>query len=105
MERSKKVVFVSHCLLNQNTRSVGKSSYPGTVRELISMLSEAGIGIIQLPCPEIEFNSGLHRKNQVKKLSSSYKNACKKLSSNILKQIETYMAKKYKVIGIIVICS
>lgn len=101
MERSKKIMFVSHCLLNQNVRAVGKSHYPGPVTEVLNMISEAGIGMVQLPCPKIEFEGGLNRKDGVKKYTASYKNACEKLSLSVLKQIEEYMGKKYNVVGIL----
>jgi predicted secreted protein len=51
-ERSRRVVFVSHCLLNENTRYLGGAFRPGGVAELIAELDERGIGICQMPCPE-----------------------------------------------------
>lgn len=51
-ERSRRVVFVSHCLLNENTRYAGGATRPGAVAEIIDELIAAGYGIHQLPCPE-----------------------------------------------------
>ena len=51
-ERSRRVVFVSHCLLNENTRYAGGATRPGAVAETIDELIAAGHGIHQLPCPE-----------------------------------------------------
>ena len=51
-ERSRRVVFVSHCLLNENTRYAGGATRPGAVAEIINELIAAGYGIHQLPCPE-----------------------------------------------------
>lgn len=51
-ERSRRVVLVSHCLLNENTRYAGGASRPGAVAEAIDGLIDAGYGIHQLPCPE-----------------------------------------------------
>lgn len=51
-ERSRRVVLVSHCLLNQNTRYAGGASRPGAVAEVVDELIAAGYGIHQLPCPE-----------------------------------------------------
>jgi predicted secreted protein len=51
-DRSRRVVFVSHCLLNENTRYLGGAFRPGGVTELIAELDERGIGICQMPCPE-----------------------------------------------------
>ena len=51
-ERGRRVVLVSHCLLNQNTRNAGGATRSGAVAELVDELIGAGYGIHQLPCPE-----------------------------------------------------
>ena len=51
--RSKKVVLVSHCILNQNAISDGTADYPAAIKEIIYPLIEAGAGILQMPCPEL----------------------------------------------------
>ncbi|MDP1829834.1 MAG: 2-thiouracil desulfurase family protein [Archangium sp.] len=50
--RSRRVVFVSHCLLNENTRYLGGARRPGPVREVIDACLRSGVGMVQLPCPE-----------------------------------------------------
>lgn len=51
-ERSKRVVFVSHCLLNENTRYLGGAWRPGCVDELVDRFQQEGVGIYQMKCPE-----------------------------------------------------
>jgi uncharacterized protein YbbK (DUF523 family) len=51
-QRGRRVVLVSHCLLNQNTRYAGGATRAGAVAELVDELIGAGYGIHQLPCPE-----------------------------------------------------
>ena len=51
-ERSGRVVFVSHCLLNQNTRYLGGAFRPGAVHEVLDPYLRDGTGICQMPCPE-----------------------------------------------------
>ncbi|MFY9919384.1 MAG: hypothetical protein WAL26_13425, partial [Mycobacterium sp.] len=51
-QRGRRVVLVSHCLLNQNTRYAGGATRSGAVAELVDELIGAGYGIHQLPCPE-----------------------------------------------------
>ena len=48
--RSRKVVFLAHCLLNQNAIS---DVYPAAFRELVQFFLEHQVGIVQLPCPEL----------------------------------------------------
>ena len=103
MERSKRVVFVSHCILNQNAKAKDKEKSPGAIRELVELFSESGVGIVQIPCPQLEFVDGLGRKPGTKSSidSKKYRASCKRLSSSILKQAETYLARGYDVVGIL----
>lgn len=103
MERSRKVIFISHCILNQNAKAIGREKAPGSVKDLVDLLADSEIGIIQLPCPQIEFNDGLHRKPKTKEQydKKEYRNSCRKLSISLLNQIENYMSKNYKIVGIL----
>ena len=102
MERSKKVIFVSHYLLNQNSMARGRERAPGVVKELIELIAEAGIGIVQLPDPELEY-FGLDRSHKDKTSidTKAYRALCRKHACQILKQIEMYLKKNYSVVGIL----
>ncbi len=102
LERSKKVVFVSHCLLNQNSVPAGRERAQGAVKEIVEVLAESGVGIIQLPDPELEY-FGLGRKPKLKEAldSKSYRTVCKKHAAGILDQIEVYLKANYQVVGIL----
>ncbi len=50
--RSRRVVFVSHCLLNENVRFLAGAGWPGVVRDELDPYVAAGVGIVQMPCPE-----------------------------------------------------
>jgi predicted secreted protein len=50
--RGKRVAVVSHCLLNENVRYLGGAPRAGLVDEVVEPYREAGVGIVQLPCPE-----------------------------------------------------
>lgn len=51
-QRSRRVVFVSHCILNENVRYLGGAARSGSVDEVVDRLQAAGTGICQMPCPE-----------------------------------------------------
>ncbi|MBI4015136.1 MAG: DUF523 domain-containing protein [Candidatus Aenigmarchaeota archaeon] len=103
MQRGKKIVFVSHCILNQNAAAMGKAKQPGVFKDILDILGEAGIGLIQMGCPEMEFGSGLNRKPRSKSSydTKSYRTLCKKMAQDVIKQIELYLSKNYKVVGIL----
>jgi len=50
--RSGKVIFVAHCVLNQNARMVDVADFPAMFDQLCDYLQKSQIGIIQMPCPE-----------------------------------------------------
>lgn len=50
--RSGRVVFLSHCLLNQNVRYLGGATRAGAIDEIVDQYQREGIGICQMPCPE-----------------------------------------------------
>ncbi len=51
--RSKKVIFIAHCILNQNSISDGTAVFPAAFKDVIKILLDADIGIVQMPCPEL----------------------------------------------------
>jgi hypothetical protein len=51
-ERSGKVLFAAHCLLNENTRYMGGAFCPGIPPEFLRALSGLDCGIVQMACPE-----------------------------------------------------
>ncbi|NOZ81941.1 MAG: DUF523 domain-containing protein [Candidatus Micrarchaeota archaeon] len=103
MEKDKKVIFVSHCLLNQNVKASGREIPDSAVRELLGLFAEAGVGIVQIPCPQVEFGAGIQRKPASKSSydTEKYRSQCRKLSKMILKQIESYLKANYKVLAIL----
>jgi predicted secreted protein len=50
--RSMAVIFLSHCLLNENTRYLGGACRGGCVKEVIEQCIAHDVGIVQMPCPE-----------------------------------------------------
>ena len=65
-ERSRRVVFVSHCLLNENTRYPGGAFRPGAVTEVVEPFLRDGTGICQMPCPEQIAWGGVGKRHMVR---------------------------------------
>lgn len=51
--RSKRFVAVVECILNQNARDLGAACAPAMDSRLVQLCLTHGIGILQMPCPEI----------------------------------------------------
>lgn len=50
--RGGRVVFVSHCLLNENVRYLGGATRSGAIDEVVLAILDQGVGLVQMPCPE-----------------------------------------------------
>ncbi len=122
-KRSKKMVYLSHCLLNQNSRYPGIATHKGSIIELVDLIIEAGIGIEQLPCLECLGWGGVSRKSifkflpTIRRFSHSklfpvikffgqiwywhYKRLCKKIAKTVAKEFEDFKNSGYNIIGII----
>ena len=61
--RSGRVVLLSHCLLDENTRYPGGACRPGCVGEVVRQCLEREVGIVQLPCPEQHAWGGVRKRH------------------------------------------
>lgn len=113
--RSKRVVLVAHCILNQNAKLDRCAHYPGAVREIANILIDSGAGIIQMPCPEM-LCLGLARHaepdtpNDVPEEDTRIAclmnapeahSVCERLASEIVEQIADYKKNGFQVAGLI----
>lgn len=65
-ERGGKVIFLSHCLLNENTRYLGGACRKAGIDELIDELQKKGIGIVQMKCPEQKAWGGILKREMLR---------------------------------------
>jgi predicted secreted protein len=100
--RSGRIMFVSHCCLNQNAKVRGIAKYPGTIRPLFEMLLDANVGIYQLPCPEMTY-LGAMRWGQVKDQYDSpmFRRHCSNLAATVIEQAEEYLRSGHQILGFI----
>lgn len=101
MERSKRVIFISHCIINQNTVVCPLARAKGAYREIIEEIMNNGIGIHQLPCPEYR-HLGLKRepmdKNQYDTIE--YRNLCRNISQDTINIVKEYLDNNYEIVGL-----
>jgi predicted secreted protein len=120
-ERSRKVMFVSHCILNENVRYLGGAFRKNGVNEIIDELQKQGIGIVQMKCPEQMAWGGVQKryllfayglKNSMplayalrKPLISLFlwhtKRKYRKLAKQVASEIEDYFKSGFDVVGIL----
>jgi predicted secreted protein len=101
MLRSKNLIMVCHCVLNQNSVVCPLARTMGSFK-FVKKLIDEGIGIIQLPCPEFKF-LGTTRKPMDKEEYDipEYRSLCKGLLIPVIEDMEIYLKDGYVIKGII----
>ncbi len=100
--RSGLVVLLAHCILNQNTRARGVARRRGPFEEVVIFLAERGVGIVQLPCPELEFFQEIREPSAKDVLDTpEYHSFCRELANRAVNLIKLLLKQKLRVIGII----
>jgi predicted secreted protein len=109
-QRSKKVIVVLHCLFNQNARIDECAYFPGAMGEAAQVLTDSGVGILQMPCPEL-ICLGLDRSGRRRGdheigirealLEEDGQKACREMARQIIYQIEEYQKHGFQIIGVI----
>lgn len=104
-KRSRRIVAVINCILNQNARDFGAARYQGMNTDIIGILNKHGVGVLQLPCPEMSC-LGLSR-SRPKGLSirdvldtPDGRKCCMQLSTSVVDQIHEYIKHNCKVLAI-----
>lgn len=103
--RSKKIIFLAHCLLNTNAIAVGPMTptiWPAMIDEIIDVLKEKKVSIVQLSCPEQLFFGIVRGKDAKQKMDKpEFRNFCKKLAKESVSLIEKYKKNGFDVLGIV----
>lgn len=101
----KYIILVSHCMLNTFSKVESFGEEEGREearRKVMKTILDNGIGIIQLPCPELIMygtNRWGHVKNQFN--TPHFREVCKTEFEVYLQQIEEYINNGYNIIGIL----
>ena len=114
-QRSKKVLLVAHCVLNQSAKSAYCAYYPGVIQEVAEVLIRSRAGLVQMPCPET-MALGLARMAEpgfeltvaeddtriaVLLQADKVRQRCRELADDIMYQIEEYQKNGFQVIGVL----
>ncbi len=102
MHRQGNVVFLSHCILNQNSVVKPLARAKGGYNKIVEEIIKRDIGIYQIMCPENKY-LGLNRLPQTKEEYNNkyYRNICKDIAYEVVTDIEKYINNSNKVVGII----
>ena len=114
-ERSKRVVLIAHCILNQNAKIDRCAHYPGIMREVAQVCVDSGVGLLQMPCPELLY-LGLDRQVDAKvsrtiefedtrvaarMAEEGGQRLCRELARGLVHQIEEYQKNGFEIVGVV----
>lgn len=98
--RGGRIVFVAHCLLNQNAKVAGVAGYRGVVVPLVELLTRFGVGIVQLRCPEMD-HLGPHRPLGTDTVDQydtpSYRALCARIAARAAAEARSFETAGYQV--------
>ena len=102
--RGGKIIFVSHCILNQNAKVRGIAAFPAAIRPVVDLLLDHDVAIYQMPCPEMAY-LGAMRWGQVRDQYDSpmFRRHCQNLADQTLDQAREYLRAGYRVMGFIMV--
>jgi len=91
-----KVVFVSHCILNQTTRARwregGASRERGMLRDIVEVLSRNGVGTVQMECPEFSlFGNPRPPKTKDGYDTPQFRERCREIAERTCERLERYL--------------
>jgi predicted secreted protein len=113
--RSKKVILLAHCVLNQNAKIDACAHYPGAIKEVTDSLLEREVGFIQMPCPELfclGLDRGAHINNKGTVETEDTRVAqcmdkrlprkiCKAFVDSLIYQVEEYRKHGFCIVGLV----
>ena len=91
-----RVVFVSHCILNQTTRARwrggGASREQGMLRDVVEVLFRNGVGAVQMECPEFSlFGNPRPPKTKDGYDTPQFREKCGEIAERTCDRIERYL--------------
>ena len=113
--RSKRVVVLAHCLLNQNAISDGTADLPSQFDGIVEFLMRRRIGFIQLPCPEflcLGLDRGdahgadrplLQENTRIREAmgEAAHVSVLREKANDLVQQIRQYQSHGFEVLGVI----
>ena len=104
--RSYRFVCVIDCILNQNARDAGAAASPAMNYKVIQLCHNYGVGLLQMPCPEIAFlgfsrNSPAGTSIRASLDTSDGRSHCRKLSIDIVNRVEEMISQGAKLVAVL----
>jgi predicted secreted protein len=104
--RSRRIVLVIECILNQNARDNGAATFPVLNWEVLRLCDAYEVGVVQMPCPEIAFLGFARSRPRGMSIRAALdteegRACCRRISVTIVDRIQEYVRQGYQVLAIL----
>lgn len=99
-KRERRVIFISHCWLNVNTRFPEGAVFPGANTMLMKTLLDSGLGVIQMPCPEYRC-LGLEKYKYGVVVKDELRSCFRNIARDVVLEIKDYRELGFDIVGIL----
>jgi predicted secreted protein len=104
--RGGRFVVVIECLLNQNARDRGAAAYPALNDAVLALCARHGVGLLQLPCPEIRCLGpdrarppGVRIRDRLD--TPAGRQCCREISDEVVERVRGYLAQGVELLAIL----
>lgn len=100
--RSKRIVFVSSCLMNTNNKVLELARYGGFSKEFVDTLQKYDLGVQQMDCPETLY-LGIQRWHHTKNLYDNvgFRRHCRTLAEKEVDYMVCYQQMHYETVAVL----
>lgn len=103
--RSRQMVAVIDCILNQNSRDTGVATYPAMNWDILLLCQAYNVGILQMPCPEMAFLGWKRARRPDESIrdvldTEGGRKNCRRIGVDVADRIEEYIRQGYLVLAI-----
>lgn len=104
--RSHRFVAVIECALNQNARDTGAACFPCMNFELLELCHRYGVGILQMPCPEVAALGPERKRPPGQSLRAAMdgdagRSTCRALACEVSDTIDAYAARGCELVAVL----
>ena len=100
--RGKRLVLLAHCILNQNAVVQPLAREAGARSGIVRACLEAGLGMLQLPCPELVARGPARAQAERPSYDTpEYRALCRRLLEPVREQAAAYRRAGYEIVGLI----
>jgi predicted secreted protein len=104
--RGRRMVAVIDCMLNQNARDAGAARFAAMAWDVVQICHEHGVGIVQMPCPEIACLGAARARPAGLSLRAAVdtpagRQCCAQISTDVADRLQGYVDAGYSVLAVL----